>query len=59
MEKWHLATYYCSQLITDYNIIINLLRLLQTFVGLLLPKLFFFDHIKANYLNLHFPKKLT
>ena len=33
------------------------LRLLQTFVGLLLPKLFFLDHIKVNYLNLHFPKK--
>ena len=39
--------------------IVNTLRLLQTFVGLLLPKLLFFDHIKANYLNLHFPKKLT
>ena len=35
------------------------LRLLQTFVGLLLPKIFFLDNFNVNYLNLHFPKKFT
>ena len=27
--------------------------------GATFTKISFFDHIKANYLNLHFPKKLT
>ena len=27
--------------------------------GATFTEIIFFDHIKANYLNLHFPKKLT
>ena len=27
--------------------------------GATFTEIFFFDHIKANYLNLHLPKKLT